>query len=99
MKNNIIMFANLSNIISLMGGELKRSQIISGHMADMFSQLYLGQAILYHEKKYNLDPLMYHLCKCELNREFYNSFLKLKEVELPLHIELLIRISCRNPNY
>jgi len=99
LKNNIIMFANLSNIISLMGGELKRSQIISGHMADMFSQLYLGQAILYHQKKYNLDPLMYHICKCELNREFYNSFLKLKEVELPLHIELLIRISCRNPNY
>ena len=98
LEKNTLMFSNLSNIISLMGGDLKRKQMISGHMADMFSQLYLGYAILYHEQKFNLDYNLYYICKCELNKEFNESFNKLKTI-VPSHIFALIKISCREPNY
>ena len=98
LKNNTLMFSNLSNIVCLMGGELKKSQIVSGHMADLFSQLYLGYSILYHKEKYNLDDRMYDICLTELNREFYDSFKKLK-VELPPNLRLLTGISCRKPSY
>ena len=98
LQNNTIMFSNLSNIVCLMGGELKKSQIVSGHMADLFSQLYLGYSILYHKEKYNLDERMYDICLTELNREFYDSFKKLKD-ELPPNLRLLTSISCREPSY
>ena len=98
LKNNTLMFSNLSNIVCLMGGELKKSQIVSGHMADLFSQLYLGYSILYHKEKYNLDDRMYDICLTEINREFYDSFKKLK-VELPPNLRLLTSASCRKPSY
>ena len=98
LKNNTIMFSNLSNIVCLMGGNLKKSQVISGLMADLFSQLYFGYSILYHREKYNLDTWMYDVCLTELNKEFYDSFHKLKE-ELPPNLRLLTKISCRNPSY
>lgn len=98
LKNNTIMFSNLSNIVCLMGGKLKSSQIISGHMADLFSQLYLGYAILYHWEKYNLDHLTYNICLSELNREFNNTFKLLKE-NLPKGLGLLVKLSCREPKY
>ena len=98
LKNNTLMFSNLSNIVCLMGGELKKSQIVSGHMADLFSQLYLGYSILYHKEKYNLDDRMYDICLTEINREFYDSFKKLK-VELPPNLRLLTGISCRKPSF
>ena len=98
LKNNTIMFSNLSNIVCLMGGNLKKSQVVSGRMADLFSQLYFGYSILYHREKYNLDTWMYDVCLTELNKEFYDSFNKLKE-ELPPNLRLLTKISCRNPSY
>ena len=98
LKKNTLMFSNLSNIISLLGGDLKRKQMISGHMADMFSQLYLGYAILYHEKMYNIDYDLYYICKCQLNKEFHESFMKLRSIT-PSFIYYLIKISCRIPKY
>ena len=81
-----------------MGGNLKKSQIISGHMADMFSQIYLGYAILYHKEKYGLCYYMYDICLSEINKEFYDSFDKLK-YELPKHLYYLTQLSCRKPNF
>ena len=98
LKKNTLMFSNLSNLISLMGGDLKRKQMISGHMADMFSQLYLGYAISYHEQKFNIDYDLYYICKCELNKEFHKSFMELKKI-VPKYIYALIMISCREPDY
>ena len=98
LERNTKMFANLSNIVSLMGGNLKKSQIISGHMADMFSQIYLGYAILYHKEKYGLCYYMYDICLSEINKEFYDSFDKLK-YELPKHLYYLTQLSCRKPNF
>ena len=41
----------LSNIVSLLGGNLNVHAYIR-HMADMFSNLYLGYAVLYHQEKF-----------------------------------------------
>ena len=98
LRKNTRMFANLSNIVSLLGGNLKRSQAISGHMADMFSNLYLGYAVLYHQEKFGLDHFMYDVCLSELNKEFYKSFEELK-YELPTNLFVLTKISCRKPDW
>ena len=38
-------FANLSNFVALLGGELKRNQRLCGDMADVMSNLYLAHAL------------------------------------------------------
>ena len=96
LKRNTVLFSNLSNIVSLLGGELKKSQTISGHMADMFSQIYLGYAVLYHKEKFGLNHIMYNICLSELNKEFCESFKHLKMV-LPLKTFILTKLSCRSP--
>ena len=53
-KNNleqqIINFASLTNFVALKGGLLKREQMLSGDMADIFSNLYLASAVEYYHK-------------------------------------------------
>ena len=97
LSQNVILFSNLCNIISLMGGQLKRDQKVSGLMADMFSQLYMGTSVLYNKKKYNLDSKLYDICLAELNNEFYHSFTELKP-HLSFPLQNLVNISCRTPN-
>lgn len=46
-----INFANLSNFIALLGGQIKSNQFLSGDMADIFSNLYLAYSI----KWYNIN--------------------------------------------
>ena len=62
----------------------------------MFSQLYLGYAILYHKEKFGLNNIMYNICLSELNKEFCESFKHLKMV-LPLKTFILTKLSCRSP--
>ena len=97
LKQNTILFSNLCNIISLMGGELKRDQKVSGLMADMFSQIYMGMGILYSKDKYDLDDRLYDICLAELNNEFHNTFTNLKP-HLGTSFRLLVNITCRTPN-
>lgn len=96
LTNNTIMFSNLSNIISLMGGSLKKEQVISGLMADLFSQLYMGYSVLYNREKYSLDEKMYKICLDELSNESNKTFLELKK-HLPFHLRLLVNVSCPVP--
>ena len=96
--NNTIMFSNLCNIISLMGGSLKKEQVISGTMADLFSQLYMGYSVLYNKQKYNLDERLYSICLAELNNEYRQSFLQLCQY-VPIPLNILITISCRTPSH
>jgi acyl-CoA dehydrogenase len=61
-------YANLSNFIALLGGRIKSEQMISGAMADILSNIYLAQSLIwYHNnsaqnipveiKEYCLDKL------------------------------------------
>ena len=45
-------YANLSNFICILGGKIKSEQMISGHMADILSNIYLAKSIIwYHNNK------------------------------------------------
>lgn len=48
----VVKFANLSNFVALLGGKIKSQQMISGAMADILSNLYLAQSVIwYHNNK------------------------------------------------
>ena len=53
LERQVIDFATLTNFVSLKGGALKREQILSGAMADIFSNLYLAISVRYYHNLYN----------------------------------------------
>ena len=48
LEQQIINFAALTNLVALKGGSLKREQMLSGDMADIFSNLYLALSVQYY---------------------------------------------------
>ena len=48
LQQQIIDFACLTNFVALKGGAIKREQMLSGTMADIFSNLYLAQSVIYY---------------------------------------------------
>ena len=53
LDNQIIDYAALTNFVALKGGSLKREQMLSGTMADIFSNLYLALSVQYYHNHYN----------------------------------------------
>lgn len=88
--NNLnTVFANMVNVVSLMGGQLKKEQILSGDMADIFSNIYLGHALSYSFDKNGFDPKIKEVCLKMLNNETLESMSKVKN-NLPLHLKMLL---------
>lgn len=52
LQNQIIDFAALTNFVALKGGSLKGEQMISGAMADIFSNLYMALSVDYYHLNY-----------------------------------------------
>ena len=52
LNQQIIDFACLTNFVALKGGKLKAEQMLSGEMADIFSNLYLAISVQYYNKNY-----------------------------------------------
>ena len=50
LDQQIINFANLTNFVALKGGALKKEQMMSGDMADIFSNLYLALSVRYYHE-------------------------------------------------
>ena len=50
LNQQIVNFATLTNFVALKGGKLKAEQMLSGDMADIFSNLYLAVAVEYCDK-------------------------------------------------
>ncbi len=48
LQQQIINFACLTNFVALKGGAIKKEQMLSGTMADIFSNLYLAQSVIYY---------------------------------------------------
>jgi acyl-CoA dehydrogenase len=48
----IIKFANLANFVALLGGKIKSEQMISGQMADILSNIYLAQSLIWYHNNY-----------------------------------------------
>ena len=92
-QNNLLyslnsVFSNLVNVVSLMGGQLKKEQILSGDMADIFSNLYLGHALNYSFERNDLDPKIKNICLKMINNEIFESMEKVKN-NLPWYLKLL----------
>jgi acyl-CoA dehydrogenase len=50
LEQQIINFATLTNFVALKGGSLKREQMLSGDMADVFGNLYMAISVQYYHK-------------------------------------------------
>jgi acyl-CoA dehydrogenase len=57
-----VKFSILSNFIALLGGKIKQKQMISGNMADILSNIYLGYSLLWYHKHSNIDNIMRDEC-------------------------------------
>ena len=53
LDQQIVNFATLTNFVALKGGAIKKEQMLSGTMADIFSNLYLGLAVRYYHQHNN----------------------------------------------
>jgi alkylation response protein AidB-like acyl-CoA dehydrogenase len=58
LENQIIDFANLTNFVALKGGSLKAEQMLSGAMADIFSNLYMALSVQYYHNLYNSSQIL-----------------------------------------
>jgi hypothetical protein len=58
LEQQIINFANITNFVALKGGSLKREQMLSGTMADIFSNLYLAISVKNYHTQYNASKLL-----------------------------------------
>ena len=58
LEQQILNFANLTNFVAIKGGAIKREQMLSGDMADIFSNLYLAICVQYYHKHNNTSQLL-----------------------------------------
>ena len=62
-------FSILSNFVAVLGGKIKSKQMISGNMADLLSNIYLGYSLVwYHHHHFHNDELK-DFCINYLNNE------------------------------
>tara|TARA_B100000424_G_C22930994_1_gene495283 strand:+ start:152 stop:2062 length:1911 start_codon:yes stop_codon:yes gene_type:complete len=58
LEKQIVDFAALTNFVALKGGLLKKEQMLSGDMADIFSNLYLALSVRYYHMNNNASELL-----------------------------------------
>ena len=58
LEQQIINFACLTNFAALKGGALKSEQMLSGAMADIFSNLYLALGVKYYHNENNVSQML-----------------------------------------
>ena len=57
LEQEIVRYAALTNFVALKAGALKKEQMLSGDMADIFSNLYLAISVRYYQNIYKSSPL------------------------------------------
>ena len=57
LEQEIVRYGALTNFVALKAGALKKEQMLSGDMADMFSNLYLAISVRYYQNIYKSSPL------------------------------------------
>lgn len=58
LEQQMIDFAALTNFVALRGGAIKREQMLSGDMADVFGNLYLALAVHYYHQHHGASELL-----------------------------------------
>ena len=92
LERQVLDFATLTNFVALKGGALKREQILSGTMADIFSNLYLAISVRYYDNLYKSSELLTNYIVDKLisdNQEKINTVIKNMGIErIPiLHLQ------------
>lgn len=64
-----VKFSILSNYIALLGGKIKQKQMISGTMADILSNIYLGYSLVWYQHNYEVDAILRDECLHYLMQE------------------------------
>ncbi len=77
LNQQIINFACLTNFVALKGGLIKREQMLSGDMADIFSNIYLALSVQYY---HNLNNSSAILTEYIINRLMNENQLKINKV-------------------
>lgn len=62
-------FSILTNFIALLGGKIKSKQMISGNMADLLSNIYLGYSLVWYHHHYFKNNEVRDFCINYLNNE------------------------------
>ena len=62
LRYQTLIFANLSNFVALLGGKIKSNQSISGDMADILSNLYLGYCLKWYEMSNESSQILTDYC-------------------------------------
>ena len=57
-------FSLLANFIALLGGKIKSKQMISGNMADILSNLYLGYSLIWYEHNFGNKTTIFLQNEC-----------------------------------
>ena len=57
LEQEVNRYATLTNFVALTAGALKKEQMLSGDMADMFSNLYLAISVRYYQEHYKTSTL------------------------------------------
>ena len=57
-----IKFSILSNFVAVLGGKIKQKQMISGNMADILSNIYLGYSLIWYHHHNNDDIFLRDEC-------------------------------------
>ena len=96
LAKQLIDFACLTNFVALKGGSLKREQMLSGAMADIFSNLYLALSVEYYHNNYNASLKLTNYIINKLVNENQN---KINEVINNLGPERILLKHLINPVY
>lgn len=82
-------FSHLTNVVSILGGKLKKEQILSGYMADFFSNLFMSYSIIYNSEKINLDSEVKKICLKKIINETIDCLEKIYNL-VPISLRPLI---------
>ncbi len=96
LEKQLIDFAALTNFVALKGGSLKREQMLSGAMADIFSNLYLALSVQYYHNNYKASIILTDYIINKLINENQN---KINEVVSNLGPERILLTHLINPVY
>ena len=89
-------FACLSNFVALKGGAIKKEQFLSGDMADIFSNLYLANAVKWYHEQNNCSNILTNYCIERLldenNHKFNQVISNLDKLKFPIiHLKQKIK--------
>ena len=96
LEKQLLDFAALTNFVALKGGSLKREQMLSSTMADIFSNLYLALSVQYYHNNYKASIM---LTEYIINKIINDNQKKINEVINNLGFERILLKHLINPIY